>query len=101
MGDCCFAEIAKDALTPEVVGNTPRRQADLIYSLMARYTYEKGSAGLSFEFDLRRGLKDGTGQNEGYSIQRTSATLINTVTTGEIQGDVATRKAPAAPWWST
>jgi len=42
------AEIAKDALTPEVVGNTPRRQADLIYSLMARYTYEKGSAGLSF-----------------------------------------------------
>lgn len=37
------------------------------------------------EFDLRRGLKDGTGQNEGYSIQRTSVTLINTVTTGEIQ----------------
>ncbi|WP_395355225.1 DUF4382 domain-containing protein [Vibrio sp. D3] len=42
------------------------------------------------EFDLRRGLKDGTGQNEGYNIQRTSVTLINTVTTGEIQGDVAT-----------
>ncbi|MFH4801450.1 DUF4382 domain-containing protein [Vibrio diabolicus] len=42
------------------------------------------------EFDLRRGLKDGTGQNEGYSIQRTSVSLINTVTTGEIQGDVAT-----------
>ncbi|MGI3036815.1 DUF4382 domain-containing protein [Vibrio diabolicus] len=42
------------------------------------------------EFDLRRGLKDGTSQNEGYSIQRTSVTLINTVTTGEIQGDVAT-----------
>ncbi|HCG6032989.1 TPA: DUF4382 domain-containing protein [Vibrio parahaemolyticus] len=41
------------------------------------------------EFDLRRGLKDGTGQNEGYSIQRTSVTLFNTVTTGEIQGDVA------------
>lgn len=37
------------------------------------------------EFDLRRGLKDGTGQNEGYSIQRTSVTLFNTVTTGEIQ----------------
>ena len=35
------AEIAKDALTPEVVGNTPRRQADLIYSLMARYSYDK------------------------------------------------------------
>ncbi|PFG57833.1 uncharacterized protein DUF4382 [Vibrio sp. ES.051] len=42
------------------------------------------------EFDLRRGLKDGTSQNEGYSIQRTSVTLINTVTTGEIEGDVTT-----------
>ena len=42
------AEIAKDALSPDVVGNTPRRQADLIYSLMARYSYEKGAAGLSF-----------------------------------------------------
>ena len=42
------AEIAKDALTPEVVGNTPRRQADLIYSLMARYSYDKGAAGVSF-----------------------------------------------------
>ncbi|MGP8305750.1 DUF4382 domain-containing protein [Vibrio sp. YIC-376] len=41
------------------------------------------------EFDLRRGLKDGTGQNEGYSIQRTSVTLINTVTTGEIQGEIS------------
>lgn len=40
------------------------------------------------EFDLRRGLKDGTGQNEGYSIQRTSVSLINTVTTGDIQGVV-------------
>ena len=42
------AEIAKDALTPEVVGNTPRRQADFIYSLMARYNFNKGSAGMSF-----------------------------------------------------
>ncbi|WP_404343724.1 TonB-dependent receptor [Pseudoalteromonas mariniglutinosa] len=42
------AEIAKDALAPELVGNTPRRQADLIYSLMARYNFDKGSAGLSF-----------------------------------------------------
>lgn len=42
------AEIAKDALTPEVVGNTPRRQADFIYSLMARYNMEQGAVGLSF-----------------------------------------------------
>ncbi|WP_194441302.1 TonB-dependent receptor [Pseudoalteromonas sp. A520] len=42
------AEIAKDALSPELVGNTPRRQADLIYSLMATYNFDKGAAGLSF-----------------------------------------------------
>ncbi|MFC0119425.1 TonB-dependent receptor domain-containing protein [Pseudoalteromonas xiamenensis] len=41
------AEISKDALTPEVVGNTPRRQADFIYSLMARYNYDSGAAGLT------------------------------------------------------
>lgn len=42
------AEIVKDAITPDVVGNTPRRQADFIYSLMARYNFNKGSTGLSF-----------------------------------------------------
>lgn len=42
------AEIAKDAINPDVVGNTPRRQADLVYSLMARYNFNQGSAGLSF-----------------------------------------------------
>lgn len=42
------AEIAKDAINPDVVGNTPRRQADLVYSLMARYNFDQGSAGMSF-----------------------------------------------------
>lgn len=42
------AEISEDAINPDVVGNTPRRQADFIYSLITRYNYEKGSAGLSF-----------------------------------------------------
>ncbi|TMP62595.1 TonB-dependent receptor, partial [Pseudoalteromonas sp. S1649] len=42
------SEIAKDALSPELVGNTPRRQADLIYSLIATYNFDNGSAGLSF-----------------------------------------------------
>ncbi|MGR5133450.1 DUF4382 domain-containing protein [Vibrio alfacsensis] len=41
------------------------------------------------EFDLRRGLKDATGKDEGYTIQRTSVSLINTVTTGDIEGNVA------------
>lgn len=42
------AEITKDAFNPSVVGNTPRRQADLVYSLMARYNFNQGSAGMSF-----------------------------------------------------
>jgi outer membrane receptor protein involved in Fe transport len=41
------AEISKDAINPDVVGNTPRRQADFVYSLMGRYNFEQGSAGLS------------------------------------------------------
>lgn len=41
------AEISKDAINPSVVGNTPRRQADFVYSLMGRYNFEQGSAGLS------------------------------------------------------
>ncbi|MCC5827357.1 TonB-dependent receptor [Alkalimonas sp.] len=41
------AEISKDALNPDVVGNTPRRQADFIYSLIARYTFDQAQLGLS------------------------------------------------------
>jgi outer membrane receptor protein involved in Fe transport len=41
------AEIVKDALNPGVIGNTPRRQADFIYSLMGRYNFDKGSVGVN------------------------------------------------------
>ncbi|GGB57499.1 TonB-dependent receptor [Shewanella inventionis] len=41
------AEIVADALNPDVVGNTPRRQADFIYSLMGRYNFDKGSVGVN------------------------------------------------------
>lgn len=41
------AEISKDALDPSVVGNTPRRQSDFIYSLLARYTMDKAQVGVS------------------------------------------------------
>jgi outer membrane receptor protein involved in Fe transport len=41
------AEISKDALAPEVVGNTPRRQADVIYNLLARYFLDQAQLGLS------------------------------------------------------
>ncbi|BBN82891.1 TonB-dependent receptor [Pseudoalteromonas sp. A25] len=41
------AEITKDALSPDVVGHTPRRQADFIYSLMGRYNMAQGAIGVS------------------------------------------------------
>lgn len=40
------AEIASDALNPGVVGNTPRRQADLVYSVLGRYTLDQASVGV-------------------------------------------------------
>lgn len=42
------AEIAKDGIDSSVEGNTPRRQADFVYSLIARYNFDNGSAGFSF-----------------------------------------------------
>lgn len=41
------AEISKDALSPDVVGNTPRRQADFVYNLLARYFFDQAQLGLS------------------------------------------------------
>ncbi|HAW93537.1 MULTISPECIES: TonB-dependent receptor domain-containing protein [unclassified Arsukibacterium] len=41
------AEISSDALNPDVVGNTPRRQADMIYNLLARYTMDNAQIGVS------------------------------------------------------
>ncbi|MDX2136197.1 MAG: TonB-dependent receptor [Saprospiraceae bacterium] len=42
------AEIKKDALTPELEGNTPRRQADLIFNLAPAYRFGRHAVGLSF-----------------------------------------------------
>ena len=41
------ASISKDALSPDLEGNTPRRQADFIYSLIGRYYLGEGQVGLS------------------------------------------------------
>ena len=41
------AEIAKDALNPAVVGNTPRRQADFVYSLTGKYTFDDSAVGIN------------------------------------------------------
>ncbi|WP_298775173.1 TonB-dependent receptor [uncultured Shewanella sp.] len=41
------AEITKDGLNADSVGNTPRRQADYIYTLMGQYNFDLASIGLS------------------------------------------------------
>jgi outer membrane receptor protein involved in Fe transport len=41
------AEIKKDALTPELEGNTPRRQADLIFNLAPAYHFGRHAIGIS------------------------------------------------------
>ena len=41
------SEITKDALNPSIVGNTPRRQADIVYSITGRYNFDQGSVGLN------------------------------------------------------
>lgn len=42
------AEIAKDALTPAVKGNTPRRQADLIFQVTPSYSIDGFTIGANF-----------------------------------------------------
>jgi outer membrane receptor protein involved in Fe transport len=41
------AEIAKDATNASVVGNTPRRQADMIYTISPEYSFGNGLIGAS------------------------------------------------------
>jgi outer membrane receptor protein involved in Fe transport len=41
------AEIAEDKLNPDLVGNTPRRQPDLLYTISGRYTLEEASFGVN------------------------------------------------------
>ncbi len=41
------AEIAEDALYPELVGNTPRRQADFVYTLTGKYTFDRSAVGVN------------------------------------------------------
>lgn len=41
------AEITEDRVTPSVVGNTPRRQADLIYTLTSTYKLDQATLGVN------------------------------------------------------
>nr|AYW35317.1 transport protein TonB 4 [Catenovulum maritimum] len=43
------AEITRDQINPDVVGNTPRRQADLIYSLTTSYILDSATFGINLQ----------------------------------------------------
>ncbi|AWB69249.1 TonB-dependent receptor (plasmid) [Saccharobesus litoralis] len=42
------AEITQDQVNPSVVGNTPRRQADLLYTLTTSYIMDNATVGVNF-----------------------------------------------------
>lgn len=58
------SEIAKDALNPSVVGNTPRRQADLVYSITGRYNFNEGSVGANIIGTTDSYAQDGIDQDD-------------------------------------
>ncbi|KOO04524.1 DUF4382 domain-containing protein [Vibrio nereis] len=70
---------------PQGVGAEPN--AGVLY-FNDTFTVNADNNNYVVEFDLRRGLKEVTGENS-YTLQRTSVSLINTVTTGDIKGNVA------------
>ncbi len=71
------AEITKDALNPGSVGNTPRRQADFVYSLITRYNFEHGSAGISLIGTTEAYAQDGGDQNAADILKFDGYTQVN------------------------
>ena len=71
------AEITKDAINPGSVGNTPRRQADFVYSLTARYNFDQGSAGLSLIGTTEAYAQDGGDQNAADILKFDGYTQVN------------------------
>ncbi|PHJ40887.1 DUF4382 domain-containing protein [Vibrio sp. PID17_43] len=75
-----------DGACPQVVGKEPSTGVIFINN---PFSVNPDNNDYVLEFDLRRGLKDATGKDEGYTIKRNSWSLINTVTTGNIKGEIA------------
>ncbi|WOH38753.1 TonB-dependent receptor [Thalassotalea fonticola] len=71
------AEITKDGVNPGSVGNTPRRQADLVYSLITRYNFEQGSIGLSFIGTTEAYAQDGGDQGATDALEFEGYTQVN------------------------
>ncbi|MBA6328316.1 TonB-dependent receptor [Colwellia sp. MB02u-6] len=58
------SEITKDVINPAVVGNTPRRQADVVYSITGRYNFAQGSAGINLIGTTDSFAQDNFDQND-------------------------------------
>lgn len=71
------SEITKDALNPSVVGNTPRRQADVVYSITGRYNFEKGSAGLNLVGTTESFAQDGFDQTDPNALKLDGYAQVN------------------------
>ncbi|MGR5458485.1 DUF4382 domain-containing protein [Vibrio sp. PNB22_1_1] len=78
--------VKSDRKCPQSVGEEP--DTGVLY-FKDTFTVNPDNNDYVLEFDLRRGLKDATGKDDGYTIQSTSVSLINTVTTGNIKGEIA------------
>ena len=71
------SEIVKDAINPTVVGNTPRRQADLVYSITGRYNLDEGSVGANIIGTTDSYAQDGIDQNDPDALKLDGYVQVN------------------------
>ena len=71
------SEIVKDAINPTVVGNTPRRQADLVYSITGRYNFNEGSIGANIIGTTDSYAQDGIDQNDPDALKLDDYVQVN------------------------
>lgn len=71
------SEITKDGINPDHVGNTPRRQADLVYSITGRYNFDEGSTGLNVIGTTDSFAQDGFDQNDPDALMLDGYVQVN------------------------
>ncbi|WP_100657043.1 TonB-dependent receptor [Alteromonas flava] len=69
------AEISKDAFNPALVGKTPRRQADMIYTIIPQYEVDEFLVGASIQGSTEYYVQDSNQlKQDGYNIVNLFAT---------------------------
>ena len=76
------AEISKDLNDQSVVGNTPRRQADFIYTIIPQYSNDRFVAGLVLQGSTDFYLQDNNG------LEQEAYTLVNLFANWDITEDL-------------